>query len=148
MDIPYEKLISTLESMIRTFKWFPKIPEIRDAAGYSQKAIDSALEMEAERQWLVVLEDVESSGWDCDNYLYGRDELKYPYENEATQYAVRQAGGIYGMLKRGESERHWAKKEFIDAFCRYTKTGALQATISDKEILQRLMANVNQKRLQ
>ena len=72
-DTPYVTLIHYLEKSIRTCKWFPKIPEIREGCGYGEPKLEdqrkleqSILEAEAEREWRKVVSAVEHGGWHPD----------------------------------------------------------------------------------
>ncbi|MGA2630218.1 MAG: hypothetical protein ABSG54_08365 [Terriglobia bacterium] len=135
-DLPFGVLRCSLEAMLKTSKFFPRIPEIREAVlGPLASAVDAELEG-AENAWQHVLAYVDRWHPDIGPFrdapaLCGR-EIQ----------AMRHVGGVYRIWleQDGGPGLPFLRKDFIAAWrnLRASPSGEEAIILADKTILKTL----------
>jgi hypothetical protein len=114
-DLPFRELLAALETGLSTWKWFPKIPEIREAVLGKQPTLSDQEETEAEAAWLHVLNYADH--WHPDIGPY-RDAPKLTGKESQ---ALRVSGGIYRLWElqdEGGRDLTFMRKAFVDSYKR------------------------------
>lgn len=83
-DLPFERLIEELTGMLDTCRWFPKIPEIREAV------LGNPLSEDAEREWAVIAQSID----------HWQDQMEF----ESDCYASGFSCGAQALSTKGLSE--------------------------------------------
>jgi hypothetical protein len=111
---------------LRTCKFFPTVAEILEGA--RSPAADSIL-LEAERAWesfLARIRDFWCDDFGLEHPRYERGKvIQPPLLDAATDYAVRQCGGRYGIEYSKPEAFHFVRRDFLAAYSRFQQTGGL-----------------------
>jgi hypothetical protein len=106
-DLPVGKLYEVLDRMAQTERWFPKIPDIREAVlGYSESVSDQT-ETEAELSWQKIL--------DCSDKP---EEEQSTIVDQPARFALNSIGGLR-RLQLITLEGHdfgFARRDYIAAW--------------------------------
>jgi len=118
-EVGADVLERAVMASVRENRFMPTICELRERAGLNQKTTEDA---EAQQAWLVVLEWIRRYGGPYRQYV-GRHpetrELMYekpPQLPDRIMHAARMAGGIPAIEETPESDLHYRRDDFIEAY--------------------------------
>lgn len=115
-DLEPEKLMAVLESMLQTAKWFPKIPEIREAvlgnAGEKSWEI-IASRVNGWRDRMQFSDDVVASGFSC-----GREIATFDLSglDPVAKLTLRRLGGARSLACANPAHLPLIKKDFVEGY--------------------------------
>lgn len=112
-DLPYEGLLGAISGMLLESRWFPKIPEIREAVLGKQPDAKAIAVAEAEASWLRVLEY--ANKWHPDVGPLGGSPKLTVREHRALQIA----GGterLWEVQDSGERDVDFIHRKFLEAY--------------------------------
>ena len=147
LPLTMEQLETCLSRALQESKWMPRPAELLDLAGCGARALATSqkdeLELEAECGWNRLV----TSGLDWQHNVLWRP----PAMPDAGDYAVRQCGGYEAIFNKilanmdgteapDATAVHFVRKNWIDAYCRYSATDGLSAL--PRAEAQRLLASV------
>jgi len=124
-DLEFEGLMRALESLVLTSRWFPKIPEIREAV--LGKPLDpKTLEgVECELAWEHVTHYCRKWHPDIEFGTYGQA----PPLTSAEHRAMVAVGGPFRIWENMDGGREWPfiRKAFFEAYSRQEKIAQLES---------------------
>lgn len=140
-DLDARKLIAALESMLKTAKWFPKIPEIREAVlgDDGEKAWEIiASRVNSWRDRMQFADEVLANGFSC-----GREIAKFDLSglDQAAQLTLRRMGGVRAIACANPAHLGLIRKDFVaDYKAVVVEHPHLLSGGDDAKILKQLMA--------
>ena len=120
-DLPFAKVCEVLESMLTTARWFPKIPDIREAVlgGPNQDAAEAWEKItRLIPRWRMALEnecDTQASGFTC-----GTATFDLP-DDPVLRRALLRMGGARAMACMNPANLNLVKKDFISEYSNLKK---------------------------
>lgn len=108
-----------------------RLPLPGDILAKVELANQDAKQLEAERAWEALQRQItmwgfdESRGWFMARYE-GRKLYYAPEISDATDYALRQCGGLRAVIDCTDKSFPFMRKDFMAAYTRYTETAGLQ----------------------
>lgn len=120
----YQAVKEALAYLMRSRRFFPTLAEILEAVGGAPESPDAALELQAERQWLKLLNL--PSGTSYHRVFMGRDENGDPIYEQPTDALDEPAKMAYRAMGSSKAEwtekgLPWLRKEFLELYLRFAK---------------------------
>ncbi|MBZ5525299.1 MAG: hypothetical protein LAP21_23980 [Acidobacteriia bacterium] len=115
-QVGIDVLDSALTGCIQECTFMPTVAEIRNRAGMNKERADEAAGQQA---WMVVLNYISKHGTDNHPVMRNRQLVYPPQLPERIRYAVRIAGGLKAIEDTPDSQIHFRRKDFEDAYKAY-----------------------------
>ena len=129
-DLTVQQLDAACIAVVRTHQ-VNRLPLPADIRAKIEGANQDGKLLEAEQAWEAVQWHItrwafdESRGWFMPSYRSGKAEYAPPL-SDATEYAVRQCGGLHEVIYCTNKAFPFVRRDFIAAYMRYTETAGLQ----------------------